>query len=96
MVNDHIKESSENSKSKSEKKKESPVIPRKGSQLKRRPQMQHINYVLSRQVLRDLDTKDPKELIVLGKRVTAEERQLGGYVTSHNYFRIQTKELLTQ
>ena len=78
MVNDHIK--SEDSEA---KKENVPLTPRKQSKLKRRPQMQHINYVLSRQVLRDLATKDPKELMVIAKRMTTEERQLGGYVSIH-------------
>lgn len=78
MVNDHINNVSEDADS---KKDEVPTTPRRdSSKLKRRPQMQHINYVLSRKVLRDLETKDPKELIVLGKRTTTEERQLGGCV----------------
>src|SRR4051812_3769152 len=80
MVNDHIKSISEEAESKEGKQEGVKMSPRRVSKLKRRPQMQHINYVLSRQVFRDLETKDPKELMALGKRTTAEERQLGRYV----------------
>ncbi len=80
MVNDHIKSISEEAQTKEGKLEGVKMSPRKQSKLQRRPQMQHINYVLSRQVFRDLETKDPKELMALGKRMTTEERQLGGYV----------------